>query len=255
MQLKFSKIENTILMTSNIVDPYLHVSHIYHQLMNFVDYKWWAGYIYLITSKNLKKDAFVLELAAGNCLLSAHLSKQYKNYYSTDLSFSMLSTSSYKKNKTCCSMTSIPFKKKFDLIVSSFDSVNYLLSKAKLKKLFVEVCNSLSDEGVFTFDAVLESNSYKHQKNTPLKGTAKRILYRQKSIYMPKSKIHKNIFSITYPDGKSYTETHRQKVFDFETYFELAEKSGLYVVNCYKAFSLTKGKATSDRLQFIMKRI
>ena len=38
------------------------------------------------------------------------------------------------------------------------------------------------------------------------------------------------------------------------TFFDMAEKSGLYVVNCYKAFSYTKGKASSDRVQFIMRR-
>ncbi|MFZ1281126.1 MAG: hypothetical protein WAR59_09830, partial [Ignavibacteriaceae bacterium] len=69
-----------------------------------------------------------------------------------------------------------------------------------------------------------------------------------------KTKIHKNVFTITYPNGKEYSETHTQKIYSFDTFFELAEKSGLYIVNCYKAFSFTKGKATSDRVQFIMKR-
>ena len=152
-------------------------------------------------------------------------------------------------------MTAIPFKKKFDLILAAFDSVNYIFNKSKLQKLFDEVAYSLSENGIFTFDAVLESNSYKHQKNMPVNGKTKSFSYKQNSIYMPKSKIHKNIFRITYPDGKLYTETHRQKIYEFNTYFELAEKSGLYVVTCLKAFTFNKGKANSDRVQFIMKRI
>ncbi len=51
-----------------------------------------------------------------------------------------------------------------------------------------------------------------------------------------------------------FTETHKQKIFSYNTFFDIAEKSGLYVVNCYKAFSFQKGKETSDRVQFIMKR-
>lgn len=71
---------------------------------------------------------------------------------------------------------------------------------------------------------------------------------------MPMSKIHKNIFTIEYPDGEIFTEIHRQKIYSYDTFFEIAENSGLYVVNCYKAFSYQKGKAISDRVQFIMKR-
>ncbi len=71
---------------------------------------------------------------------------------------------------------------------------------------------------------------------------------------MPLSKIHKNIFTIICPTGEILLETHKQKIYSYDTFFEMAEKSGLYVVNCYKAFSHTKGKASSDRVQFIMKR-
>ena len=222
--------------------------------MDFISYKWWARYLYTITNKKVNNNPVVLELAAGNCSLARHLSKLYKNYIATDISFSMLSYNDDKITKVCCDMTSISFKNKFDIIHSSFDSVNYLMSKAKLLRLFKEVSNSLSEQGVFTFDAALESNSYKHQKTAATKGRSKGFLYQRKSLYLPKSKIHKNIFTVTYPNGDVYSETHKQKIFSYNTFFELAEKSGLYVVNCYKAFSFQKGKETSDRVQFIMKR-
>ncbi|HEX9253457.1 MAG TPA: hypothetical protein VF870_14525, partial [Ignavibacteriaceae bacterium] len=133
-------------------------------------------------------------------------------------------------------------------------SVNYLLSKKRLLKFFKEAKNHLTENGVLTFDAALESNSYKHQKTATTKGKAKGFKYHRKSIYLPKSKIHKNIFTIFYPNGETFSETHKQKIYSYDTFFEMAEKCGLYVVNCYKAFSHTRGKATSDRAQFIMKR-
>jgi SAM-dependent methyltransferase len=222
--------------------------------MDFISYKWWARYLYTITNKKIAKNPLVLELAAGNCSLARHLSKLYKNYIATDISFSMLRFNNDNITKICCDMTSIPLNTKFDLIHSSFDSVNYLTSKKGLLKLFKEVKNSLNSKGVFTFDAALESNSYKHQKTAALKGRSKGFIYQRKSIFLPKSKIHKNIFTITYPDGNVFTETHKQKIFSYHTFFDLAEKSGLYVVNCYKAFSTQKGKENSDRVQFIMKR-
>lgn len=209
---------------------------------------------YSITKFNVVKNPAVLELAAGNCSLADHLSKLYKDYLVTDISKSMLSHSKNKLNKVCCDMTAVPFSKKFDLILTSFDSVNYLLNKKQLLKFFKEANNHLTEDGVLTFDAALESNSYKHQKTATTKGKVKGFKYHRKSIYLPKSKIHKNIFIIVYPNGETFSETHKQKIYSYDTFFEMAEKSGLYVVNCYKAFSYTRGKATSDRVQFIMKR-
>jgi len=254
MQSRYFKTGIVPLQNQNQIDPYLHVANIYPHLMNFVSYKWWARYIYSITKTKVVKNPTVLELAGGNCSLTVHLSKLYKNYFVSDISLSMLTHANNKLNKVCCDMTAIPFKKKFDLILASFDSVNYLLSKKKLLKYFKEVSNHLADNGVLTFDAALESNSYKHQKTARKKGRANGFTYFRESVFMPLSKIHKNIFTITYPNGKTFSETHKQKIYSYETFFEMAEKSGLYVVNCYKAFSFTKGKASSDRVQFIMKR-
>ena len=223
--------------------------------MNFVSYKWWARYIYTITRKKTIKNPAVLELAAGNCALAKHLSKLYPDYIASDISLSMLKYCDLKIKRACCDMTSLPFNKKFDLIISSFDSVNYLTSKKKLLMLFKEVRKSLTENGFFTFDAALESNSYKHQQTASKRGKTLGYIYFRRSVFLPASRIHKNIFTITYPDGNIFTEIHRQKIYLYETFFEMANKSGLYVVNCYKAFSTTKGKATTDRVQFIMKRI
>ena len=238
----------------NLTDPYQHVSNIYPHLMDFISYKWWARYLYIITKSKDVKNPSVLEIAAGNCTLAKHLSKLHEDYLVTDISKSMLNHGTDKLNKVCCDMTALPFKSKFDLILASFDSVNYLKTNKKLLQLFKQVNSLITEKGVFTFDAALESNSYKHQKTATVKGKSKGFTYQRKSIYLPKSRIHKNIFTITYPNGDIFIETHKQKIFSYNTFFDLAEKSGLFVVNCYKAFSFQKGKETSDRVQFIMKR-
>ena len=112
--------------------------------MDFVSYKWWARYIYAITKTKVVKNPRVLEIAAGNCSLAEHLSKFYKNYTATDISRSMLQKSSSKLRRVCCDMTAIPFNHQFDLILSSFDSVNYLMSKKRLLVFFKQVYSHLS---------------------------------------------------------------------------------------------------------------
>lgn len=254
MRLRFLETGKNILLRSITIDPYQHVSKIYPHLMNFVSYKWWARYIFTITKNKTIKNPAVLELAAGNCSMAKHLFKLYPKYIASDISLSMLKYSDKSIPRVCCDMSNLPFNKKFDLIISSFDSINYITNKKKLLKTFKEISNLLNIKGVFTFDAALESNSYKHEKTANRKGKSAGFIYSRQSKFLVGSKIHKNIFTIQYPDGKIFTETHKQKIYSFQTFYDMAEQSGLYIVNCYKAFSFQKGNANSDRVQFIMKR-
>ena len=242
------------MQISQNIDPYQHVSNIYSHLMNFVSYKWWATYIYAITQNRTVKKPTVLEIGAGNCSLGKYIMKFYPNYIASDISINMLKISKAKLNKVCCDMSSLPFNTQFDLIISAFDSINYITNKRKLLKTFKEVSNLLSEKGVFTFDTALENNSYKHEKNANGEWKSSGFKYSRESKFYVNSRIHKNIFLIKYPDGTIVKEIHKQKIYPFHTFYEMAEKSGLKIVNCYKAFSLQKGKAESDRVQFIMQK-
>lgn len=232
---------------------YEQVALIYDHIMRKVHYDYWADYIYSITNKYVSHNCRVLELASGNCKLAQFLSKYYPNYYASDLSLQMLLQSSSKYlNKVCCDMRFIPFKTKFDLIISVFDSINYLICKKDLRLLFQEINRLLAPDGLFTFDVSLEKNSYKHIKDAVRKGSFDGIKYVQESDYNPRTKIHRNHFIIINRDGTVTEELHLQKIYPPETYFRVIDDSGLQVIECYDAFTCKTGKPDSDRFQFIV---
>jgi SAM-dependent methyltransferase len=232
--------------------PYSCVADIYSHMMSFIDYKKWSQYYYLLTKDFIPSDARVLELAAGNCSLAAYLKLYYKNIFASDFSVEMM-----RKNndpglkKICCNMLQLPFKKKFKLIFSAFDSLNYLLTKKALTKLFNEVKYILEDDGIFSFDVSLENNSKKYIRYLNRKRTFNGIRYIQKSFYNKQNRIHTNKFLIKYPDGAEAEEIHQQKIFPMEVYFDLLTKSGFYVRNCFDAFTLEDASEQSQRIQFI----
>lgn len=232
---------------------YNNVVNIYNHIMRKVHYDYWADYIYSISSYHIGTNPRVLELASGNCQLAYFLSAYYPRLFPTDLSLAMLS---YGKKtdlkKVCCDMRMIPFKSKFDLIVSAFDSLNYLITKKDLEALFKEVKLLLSDKGLFTFDVSLEKNSYRHIKEPIRRGSYKGIKYTQETDYDSMKKIHRNKFHITYRDGMIYREVHLQKIYSFETYFDLIESAGLIVRECLEAFTFKDANANSPRAQFIV---
>ena len=228
---------------------------IYDHLMKSINYETWAKYIYNIVKPYISKEGLVLELAGGSCKFANYFVKYYPKIIVTDISKNMLLRD--KNNlplKVCCNMSDIPFKMNFDLIYSNFDSVNYLTSKKQLLELFKEISKLLTENGIFTFDVSLEKNSIVHTKIPVRTGNYEGINFNQKSEYNERNRIHKNIF-ILKSNNEVLKEIHRQKIYPFETYFELLDTAGLYVKHCYNAFTYNDGTADSERIQFITKKV
>jgi len=231
---------------------YSLIAPIYPKLMNHVNYKLWANYLVDILKEKLKKNSSLLELASGNCELSRYIQKSFPAIILTDISIEMLQLSEKNNlHKVCCDMTSLPFKGKFDGIISAFDSVNYLLTKKSLEKLFLQVYNLLNEGGVFTFDVSLEKNSLKSERFLNRKGIFKDIKYVQRSKFDVEKKIHFNKFELTFPDGRVEKEIHRQRIYPIETYFDLLSNNGFLIQNCYDAFTFDDANEKSIRVQFI----
>jgi SAM-dependent methyltransferase len=202
----------------------------------------------------LDNEADVLELGGGNCNFAGYFIEYFPKLIVTDKSFDMLSSSKFKEvPRVCCDMVRLPFKSRFDLVYSTFDSINYLTSKKSLLNLFKQVKSILKEDGIFTFDASLEKNSLIHVEKPVRKGSCKGISFIHKTVYSPKSRIHKNIFKIKINED-IFTEVHKQKIYPFELYFDIIDSAGLYVVECLETFSFVRADSESERAQFIVKR-
>ena len=236
------------------VKPYSQFSQIYSHLMKSVDYSFWANYIKEIHSTLGKKSDIALELASGNCKLSKHLTKEFKSLYLSDISLEMLKLNRSKNNSVCCDMQNLPFKTNFNFIFSAFDSINYLNNEVILQNFFNNIKYHLHKSGYFLFDVSLKHNSIKHLKNLNRSGKYKGIKYKQISEFDDVKSLHINTVEILLANGNNYKEVHIQKIYDFYYYFEILELAGLFVSECFDAFSFNNGSPNSERVQFIVKR-
>jgi len=236
------------------VKPYEILPLIYPHMMEKIRYDRWASYLHQLVKHECPKRSMVLELGAGDGTFAHYFQKYFHHIIISDISYRMLNNKKNNIPSVCCNMLAIPFKTKFDLIYSNFDSVNYLLSGKLLVKLFNEVALMLNEGGIFTFDISLEKNSYVHVKRNNKEGKYKGVAYKQTSTYNPDTGIHTNKFRIKLANGDEYSEIHREKIYSFDTYFRLIEKTDLYVAECYETFSFKPGSKDSDRLQFMLKK-
>jgi SAM-dependent methyltransferase len=223
--------------------------------MRSIDYNKWAEYLSSISDEIGSENIDALELAAGNCKIAEFLTKKYSRLIVSDISFNMLlQNSNPEMTKICCDMTLLPFRNKFDFIYSTFDSVNYISSKAKYKQFFHNVAECLNDKGIFTFDVSLEQNSIKYQRYLNRTGKFNDIVYKQKSFFDRNKYIHYNHFEFTFADGKKIEEIHKQKIYPFEEYFKLIDNSDFYVHKCFQTFTYKNADSNTERAQFILKK-
>jgi len=233
---------------------YSALADIYAYLMRKIDYNDWTDYLLAIFGHFGSKDNRVLEIAGGHGAIASQMVQYFPKFYLTDLSKEMLCKATDPRlKKVCCDMRYMPFRKKFDLIYSTFDSVNYLLKEKDFVRMLESVAGVSHKDTLFTFDASLEKNSRKYEKQLNRKGKVKGISFIQTSTYDPVKRTHRNDFEITLPSGEQLFESHIQKIYKFETYFELIDKSGWYVVECFDAFSFDKATEKSLRAQFVLK--
>ncbi|MBU1096367.1 MAG: hypothetical protein CVV23_14920 [Ignavibacteriae bacterium HGW-Ignavibacteriae-2] len=234
---------------------YKYLAQVYDHLMRKIDYNGWAEYIYDI-SDYYKLDLHKsLEIAAGNCKLAKNILRFTDQIIVSDFSKEMLIQNNDREIlKVCCDMKMLPFRSNFNTVFCTFDSVNYLMSKEELLQFFTAVENILDPGGIFTFDASLELNSINNVKYLNRHGKYNGIKYRQVSDFDSNEMIHTNTFFLELPEGNTISEIHRQKVFEFENYFEVIDDTNMYVSNCFDFFTFDNADRKSERVQFVLRK-
>ncbi|MEO0178125.1 MAG: class I SAM-dependent methyltransferase [candidate division WOR-3 bacterium] len=139
---------------SKVKDFFNEIAQFYDIIMNDVDYKEWAFYIDEIIKKFQGKKK-ILDLGCGTGNLDIILKNKGYDIIGLDMSFNMLKLAKEKnlKNLVNASFFKIPFKnEQFDVVISTFDSLNNVNDIDELKKVFLEAYRVLKIGGIFTFD-------------------------------------------------------------------------------------------------------
>ena len=205
------------------MEPYSGFAKVYDRLMEDVPYdKWIENIKKLIGEINLKPQN-VLELACGTGTLSLKISKMGYNVTGIDISEEMLSVA---KNKALQERQRIDFlnqdisdfqvSRKFDLIISLCDGINYIIEKKDIENLFRKVYQSLSEDGIFIFDI---SSYYKLKNilgNNNISQADEDLAFIWENYYDDESDILEFDLSIFIEENgiyKRYNEEHIQKAY------------------------------------------
>ncbi len=158
-------------------------------------------------------------------------------------------------------MRSLSLDRKFDLVTSWFDSVNYLLDQSDLRQTFESVHGLLREEGFFVFDVNTiyglrvqwqEESCYVHRDDSE-------VFEVHRTSYNEEEKVATlDITFFTREEGHSwsrYEEEHRERGYKLEKISSIGESSGLELQAIWDGLEeFTPPEKKSGRVWFVFQK-
>jgi len=144
----------------------------------------------------------------------------------------------------------------FDLVLSLFDSLNYILSPEKLQEAFRRVYAHLRSGGAFIFDVNTEYALREGLFDQDNLGSRRRLLYRWKSRYDEETRICtvEMEFCLRNEAGEvvqHFVEVHRQRAYGLDELHTMLRNAGFDYARAFHAYTLRPPNATTDRAFFV----
>jgi len=242
------------------VEQYSKFALVYDHMMKHIDYERWAKFIDSILKMNGVKFGDIIDISCGTGTFLIKFNKYGYKLYGSDNSLEMINQAKLKCNKIginfyIMDMRNLNFEKRFDGVVSLFDSINYLTAEKDLLKNFCSVESILNDNGIFIFDACTETNSIKNFNQYTESGENKGIYYYRKSYYVKEEHVQINDIKIVNKNnGENYREIHRQRIYTPQEIKEIINNSPLKLINMYDDFSFDPPDEETERIHFVLKK-
>ncbi|MBL7574894.1 Methyltransferase domain-containing protein [Peptoniphilus asaccharolyticus DSM 20463] len=240
------------------MDNYRDFAAVYDELMWDFDYEKVYKFIKSTVEKNSKEFKKCLELGCGTGNLTEFIVEDFQ-VDAIDLSDEMLAVAAnkimnknvhfYKQN-----MQNLMFEGNYDLVVSSCDSINYILEREELEKLFKWVYDHLNDGGMFIFD-INSIYKFETMKETYV-DESDGVFYIWENFYDEEERL--NTYSVNFfkEEGELYErfyEEHVQRAYGTDYLIDMLKKIG-YKVKVFDDYTEEDDLSESSRLTFVAGR-
>ncbi|MFX1464960.1 MAG: class I SAM-dependent DNA methyltransferase [Promethearchaeota archaeon] len=200
----------------------------------------------------------ILDLACGTGRLTKNFLDKGYDIEGLDISASMLEIAKKRGLKVYQSnMVDFNIGQKYDLIISTYDSLNYILQESNLKKCFNSINKHLNQEGFFIFDM---NSEFKINKILPEYKADYYEFQDAELIWLnnhePDLWIGEIILFKKTKDGKfdRFCEKYVEKAYKLTKVKKLLEQANFEILETYSDFKFNKIKKNSKRWFFVNQR-
>jgi ubiquinone/menaquinone biosynthesis C-methylase UbiE len=247
-------------------DSFITVAPLYDELMTGVPYTEWVRYLHQLMKEWNVEAHRALDLACGTGNVSEILAAKGYDVTGVDIAPGMIAEARRKASEKHLPIRyyvqdaaelTLP-QQDFDLCVSFFDSLNYILEPERLARAIQRVAMHLAPGGLFIFDLNSEfalANLYFDQDNL---GTDERLRYDWDSEYFPDIRLCCVHMKFWYREenglDRTFEENHWQYAYRAEEIQAMLSAAGFEKIRTYQAYTLRPPHRTSDRIFYVARR-
>ncbi|MBC7289375.1 MAG: class I SAM-dependent methyltransferase [Armatimonadetes bacterium] len=237
------------------------VAEHYDYLMRFVPYSGWVDYVERLMAHHGIRARRVLDLCCGTGKVGSEFSRRGYQAVGVDLSPQMARHCRFQNPPLPAAVMDARKlglrQASIELVVSLYDSLNYILEPAGLQECFNRVRLALVPGGWFIFDmntAYALANRLFDNSN---RGSGDILEYTWRSHWDPATRICRVDMDFFWrgPDGpKQYKEVHYQRAYSEDELVEMLRAAGFGQPYIYHAYTLKPPNKWTDRIYVLAQR-
>lgn len=243
-------------MSAATTDPFTELAEVYDTIMAEVEYGEWAEFILHLAGERGFETGAVLDLGCGTGNALAPLAGRGLELHGVDASEAMLAVARGKLPSvrfTRATFTDFELRRRFELVISVFDSLNNLLTDEDFSVMAERVLRHLRPGGLFVFDANTPTGLRDLWEGGKAEGWADDVYYSWVHSYDERSGLATVEAFCDHPGG-NFTEVHTERGYDAASLERLLLAAGFTSVECLQYPDGAPAAGSADRLWVVARR-
>ncbi len=234
------------------------VAWYYDRLMSSVPYRQWVDYVEALLDRHDSHPQQVLDLACGTGRVGSERAHRGYQTGGLDLSEPMVRHCSSQQPPLPAAVMDAQqlalAAGSLDLIVSLYDSLNYILEPSGLQSCFNSAHIGLAEKGIFIFDLNTELALREGLFTQGNLRSGKPLKYSWKSYWYPDRRLCRidMWFRWEGPGGpREFEETHYERAYHKSEVNQMLTQAGFSEITAYNGYSFNRPTARSDRIFYV----
>ncbi len=242
--------------------PYSALAEIYDSVMSHVNYRRWAEYIHELVQRYHPQAHWLVDLSCGTGTCCFYLQKLGYRVHGMDLSEAMIRQARKKYSSSrirdvffCSDMVRPPLRNGPDVVISLYDSMNYITTPHRWIECLSRVYQCLAANGIFIFDVSTVFNSRVHFSDYEEEHRFFGASYKRISSFLPKKSVQINRFEIKFDNRKEvYSENHRQVIRYLAEIDDFIARTAFKKEAAFRDYTFLPAVEECERVHYVLRR-